>query len=333
MTILTAAAGLTIRGGVEDDVRLTRFRAAGQWLNANTEPNATIGALSSGLVGWYAADRRVINLDGLINTRSYLDDYLSRGRLADYFAIRGIGWFADYAPIASWRHGVRWCGHVPASRLVPRRYWRMPGGEAYAIWQVLPADSGFALLGDDGPEVRDRYAELAVAADVHERFPIVAHSELAATLARDGTLRVARSIADGAGELLHVLVRDSELHNLAFNRATVFPEHLVSPDSIASGVVLGYDLDSVYRAQRTRLAVTLFWLQPPAAAGIVPLLAVYDAGGKELDSTAVGHAYGSLPLVTWSKDQVVPETVTLEFEASADYEYELRLGDVRLVRQ
>ena len=57
-----------------------------------------------GLLGsrWHDAEgRHVVNLDGLINNRRYLDDYLQPARVHDYFEDRGIEWFSDYASLAN----------------------------------------------------------------------------------------------------------------------------------------------------------------------------------------------------------------------------------------
>jgi hypothetical protein len=47
------------------DVRLASYRAAGEWLRNSTPPDATVGALEVGIIGYYA-ERRMIDFAGLI---------------------------------------------------------------------------------------------------------------------------------------------------------------------------------------------------------------------------------------------------------------------------
>ena len=171
VTVLMSAGGLRTAWAVGDDGRVQVFREAGEWLRDHTDPGARIGALSAGVLGWFAEERHVVNLDGLMNTHAYLDDYLRTSRVHEYIDERGIEWFSDYQPLDAWQNGLTWFGSVPASRLMPLRYRRMSDRHAYIIWRVLPAGAAFEPLGREAPAGRDRYVELAVAAEVHGRFP------------------------------------------------------------------------------------------------------------------------------------------------------------------
>ncbi|MCK5944405.1 MAG: hypothetical protein KAI24_20625, partial [Planctomycetes bacterium] len=301
LALLVAIAGLRDGGGVTHDVRTNRFKKAGEWLRIHAEPGAVIGALSAGLVGWYASDQHVVNLDGLINNRRYLDDYLKRDRFGEYFDDRGIEWFADYQPLTAWRDGISWRGNVPARRLAPRRYWRIPDAEqAYVVWRVLDEDANFELLGDDGPVVRDRHAELAVAADVHGHYPVVAHD----ALARRPGLVVARSIPAGLDRLLHVLVTPAQLDDIALTPRTVQPDHLEEV-VLGEGLrALGYDVSEVRRGARHQLAVTLFWQRTDGAASRPVVHVATDTGQT---SVPAGDCHGTLPLARWQAGQVVAE--------------------------
>lgn len=309
---LLSLAGALDGGNVTHDVRTNQFKRAGQWLQEHTPPGTVVGALSSGLVGWYASDQHVVNLDGLINNRRYLDDFLKRDRFGDYFADRGITWFADYQPIAGWQHGISWRGNVPAARLVPRRYWRMPDEHAYVIWQILPEGSTFALLGDEGPEVRDRYAELAVAADVHGRFPVVADADLAAALAEQPPRYVARSLGDGGGNRWHVLATAAQLDRIALRADRVQPERGERVPAAAGVDALGYDLRDFRRKEQRYLTVTVFWLRTDGALADAPELRV--AVGGESKAVALGSTLGARPLDRCAVGTVVPETFVLAFE-------------------
>jgi hypothetical protein len=61
------------------------------WLKANTEPDAVCIAEDAGIIGYFS-QRRVINLDGLINSYEY-QEYLLRGRFADYIRDKGVRYF------------------------------------------------------------------------------------------------------------------------------------------------------------------------------------------------------------------------------------------------
>jgi hypothetical protein len=306
------AAGVARGGTLADDARTSQFRGAGQWLQANAPADAIVGAFSAGLVGWYAPARRVVNLDGLINTRRYLDEVLRPGRLADYFDAKGIGWFADYAPIAAWRNGIRWQGTIPAQRLVPRRYARIDGVSAYAIWQVLPRGDSFPLLGARTDVVRDRYVELAVAADVHGRHAIVPAAGLDAARRERPDHVVARSLlAAPEPALLHVLVPRDQLAAIAMTDTTVHPSHRLGVEVAPGLVLLGHDQENG-RVQGTDfVAVTLFWSCRAPQRAETFTLTLRDDAARDVVSAPVAHCHGTLPLAEWLPGFVVPETVVL----------------------
>ena len=47
------------------DSRLPSYQAAGEWLRAHTSPDASVGALEVGIIGYYA-QRRMIDFAGLL---------------------------------------------------------------------------------------------------------------------------------------------------------------------------------------------------------------------------------------------------------------------------
>ncbi|RZN35096.1 MAG: hypothetical protein EF813_09270 [Methanosarcinales archaeon] len=53
-----------------------------QWLRENTNKNDLIGAWEAGIIGYFS-ERRVINLDGLINSPEYFE-YIKNGNVTDY---------------------------------------------------------------------------------------------------------------------------------------------------------------------------------------------------------------------------------------------------------
>lgn len=72
-------------------VGLRRLYEQAIWLRENTEPNAICIAEDAGIIGYYS-QRRVINLDGLINSYEY-QDYLAQGRFSDYLRDKGVQYF------------------------------------------------------------------------------------------------------------------------------------------------------------------------------------------------------------------------------------------------
>lgn len=70
---------------------LRRLYEQAIWLKENTEPNAICIAEDAGIIGYYS-QRRVINLDGLINSYEY-QDYLVQSRFTDYLRDKGVQYF------------------------------------------------------------------------------------------------------------------------------------------------------------------------------------------------------------------------------------------------
>jgi len=63
------------------------FYDAARWVEDNTSPNDTIGVFQSGAIGYFA-NRRVINLDGKVNSEAL--EALKGGKLGDYLRNEGI---------------------------------------------------------------------------------------------------------------------------------------------------------------------------------------------------------------------------------------------------
>lgn len=320
LSVLITMAGARGVTNVARDVTTGQLRSGGIWLENHVAAGTVIGTLSSGLAAWYAPSLHVVNLDGLINNHRYFEDFLSKGRVAEYFDDKGIEWFADYSTVIGWRNGVAWCGRVSADRLVPRLYSRMSGDQAYAVWQVLPRGEPFELLSDRVGIVRDRYVELGVAADVYARFPVVRAADLQHELAANDQLVVGRSIVeDPPLALLHVLVTNEQLQQIALTEATVWP--IVRVEKVIDGAVrlLGYDEVIATVAGHRRLAVTLYWQRPDGATELSLQLAA-AAGGKRLHAAAIATCQGTRPMAQWPVSEVVVETVVLELGEAAIFD-------------
>lgn len=65
-------------------------------MRARTQPEDRIAAWDAGVLGYFG-ERRVINLDGLINSTDYFERYISLGRTADYIRESGFEYVACVA--------------------------------------------------------------------------------------------------------------------------------------------------------------------------------------------------------------------------------------------
>ena len=122
----------------DEETRVNRFRQAALWINQNLPEGVAIGALSAGILGHFVENRRVVNLDGLINSVEYLD-ILRQGQFVDHFLAK-LDYYADYHTNESMeKAGVCWLGScVPPSRLQLIKKWQISETETYWIFKVLP---------------------------------------------------------------------------------------------------------------------------------------------------------------------------------------------------
>lgn len=67
---------------------------AARWINDHLPPSAIVASHDAGVLGYFARVP-VVNLDGLVNERRYLDEYLRTGRKKDYLRDAGVTHLAD----------------------------------------------------------------------------------------------------------------------------------------------------------------------------------------------------------------------------------------------
>ncbi|RJO69591.1 MAG: hypothetical protein C4523_06135 [Myxococcales bacterium] len=81
------------------DWEVCSYRMAG-WLNATLPPDAVVGALDAGVLGYFT-DAAVIDLDGLANSPAYVRQLMA-GRMDEALSAgpAAIGYFANLVPIA-----------------------------------------------------------------------------------------------------------------------------------------------------------------------------------------------------------------------------------------
>ena len=131
------AAFSTVRDFRQVDERTNRFYRAALWINENLPDGVTIGAHSAGILGYFVENRRVVNLDGLINSVEYFDVLQRRG-FGDYM-LQNIDYYADYSPMNLEETGICWEGYVPAENLRLLAKWPINETETYYILEITPS--------------------------------------------------------------------------------------------------------------------------------------------------------------------------------------------------
>jgi hypothetical protein len=81
--LLIAAAGWILRLNPASYSPYLAARRSGAWLRSHTAPDAVAAGWDVGIVAAHA-DRRLVNLDGLVNSWAYKEGYLDTGRTASY---------------------------------------------------------------------------------------------------------------------------------------------------------------------------------------------------------------------------------------------------------
>jgi hypothetical protein len=88
---------------LQQDTGYTNYLAAAEWLESNTPPDTVAASYNAGIIGFYS-ERRVINLDGLVNSHEYCrtvlapraaEPALARRRLLHYLHEHNVRYFAD----------------------------------------------------------------------------------------------------------------------------------------------------------------------------------------------------------------------------------------------
>ncbi len=124
--------------------QVERYKAA-CWINDNVPHDAIVGSWDAGKFGYFSL-RRVVNLDGLISSFEYVDDYLRKGRLGDWLIRNGVGYIANeysgdsLSPITDlenegWTverlHEARWLQAVSNPKGKPIR-------RGLGVWKISP---------------------------------------------------------------------------------------------------------------------------------------------------------------------------------------------------
>lgn len=119
-----------------------RYLAA-KWINRNMPPAIIIGSWNAGQLGYFSG-RTVINLDGLINGRTYYETVITgEVPLSHYLNDRGVTHLFDYP--SGTRPGDVNLQALPVEKEFPRSEFGV-FGESMFLWEWIPND----YSGDDG---------------------------------------------------------------------------------------------------------------------------------------------------------------------------------------
>lgn len=123
------------------DPNLVAFYEGTLWMNEHLPTNTRIGAMSSGITGYFSK-HTVINLDGLVNNADYLQS-LQKGKFEAYIQEENIYYFADIFRLPHpTDRGISWPARSESDILPQnlRVLWRMKGatGWTYYILAYLP---------------------------------------------------------------------------------------------------------------------------------------------------------------------------------------------------
>ena len=97
------AAALQTRVFADPDLRSIQLanRDAGEWIAANLPPDAVLASWDAGVVGYFS-ERRVINLDGVVNSLEWHEAGL-RGETASILREHDLGWIVNHGTDSSGR--------------------------------------------------------------------------------------------------------------------------------------------------------------------------------------------------------------------------------------
>jgi hypothetical protein len=97
LTLLFILPNVT-RTGFKDfllaDLKKEGYEKIGKWVNAEFPPGTVIGCVQTGAIGYFSADKTVINLDGVVNKEAY--DAIQNKDLINYIRSKKIEYFIDW---------------------------------------------------------------------------------------------------------------------------------------------------------------------------------------------------------------------------------------------
>lgn len=86
----------TLLYDLEQDVEsYAQYREVIETVRRRTEPTATLGSWDAGYNAYWLRPRRVVNLDGMMNSRAYLETVIKTGRMTQYLTDQRIGYLLN----------------------------------------------------------------------------------------------------------------------------------------------------------------------------------------------------------------------------------------------
>ncbi len=304
------------------------FYRAGRWMNQHLPAGSRIGSFSAGMVSYFASHQQVINLDGLMNDRTYFETYLKPGRIPQYVRRRDARFFSDYASAAAWRSGAYWSLDLSDMQIL--RWWPMANDLSYGVWRILPEGQHADVL-EPCEAPCDRFSQVQFAADVLGRFRVVPEDRLDEYLhTPDGSaIRVVTSIIDPASrQLRHVLVRKDQAAGLGVTAGNI---DIASPSHVTFGGavrLLGYDIPDRAVRRGERFVITRYWTltNPQHGYGDVSFeLWANPALPQDYDKVPLAQRIlhksracsGTYPLHEWRPGEVIAESYSFTIPREA----------------
>jgi len=292
---------------------LLTLKRAGEWMSSRLPGVQRIATISSGFVNYFAPKHHVINLDGLMNNYAYLHEYLGRGRVPDYLQAEKVEYFADYAPLDRWRHGVNWGGNIPLGRMELLRWFVVPdGSSAYAIWRLLPQGKDRDIL-DPCTAPCDRLSQIQFAAMVLKRYAVVDAGELTAYRRTHSDAVVVTSVSQRPGTpLRHIVMTRREFRSLRLRPAELDIASRVNATFGGTVELLGFDAAAWSVARGEEFVYTRYWrvLHPPPKTDLTIELYINPALPGWFWHRDAG-AHGTFPVSDWEPGDIIAETYSL----------------------
>jgi hypothetical protein len=281
------------------------YLRAGQFAQRWLPEGATIGAFASGYVSLAAPSHRVLNLDGLINDSDYFRNFLSKGRMRDYFARERIGYVVDNHPASQWR---KWYGgdveELPASLQVIH-CWPTAGDWVACVLATDCGPSGSASAPAH-PLGSIRFRALVL-----EEVPVVP-AALVGQIPPDGRI-VSTVLKPPLGEVAHIVVTGDDAMASSIDESGI--EQLRRVDRALDGTVelVAVELPDAPLQPGARFTVVTFWR---ALSGVVEgdparLRLAIDSGGDIVQVEDL-PAHGTMPAARWRAGQLLSHTFVVQ---------------------
>jgi hypothetical protein len=125
-------------------------KSAGEWISQHLPDDVVMGSWDAGVIGYYA-QRRVINLDGLVNSHAYYHA-LRQQRVGEFLAHQGLSMIVNHGDIQNGRDPI-------LERYLRDWYGEDMAAKATLVW-MRPYPFKGTTVGSEG--LRDGEREMAV---------------------------------------------------------------------------------------------------------------------------------------------------------------------------